>query len=74
MIKSVELANISENYSFTNTKWYDTSNNTQSIFSSNSSKPGTNYINNPIYQELPSKAEYYGKVSDKQIYIDLRAA
>ena len=34
----------------------------------------TDYINHPIYQELPSEAEYSGTNSDGRIYIDLRAA
>ena len=31
------------------------------------------YINNPIYQELPDEIEYFAK-SDERIYLDLRAS
>lgn len=33
----------------------------------------TDYINNPIYQELPSEKSYF-ESSDERVYIDLRAS
>ena len=33
--------------------------------------PLTDYVNNPIYQELPEKSEYFS-TSDERIYLDLR--
>ena len=36
--------------------------------------PLTDYINNPIYQELIDEDKYDGNTSDKRIYLDLRAS
>ena len=36
--------------------------------------PLTNYINNPIYQELIDEDKYDGNASDKRIYLDLWAS
>ena len=35
--------------------------------------PIVDYINNPIFQELPDEDEYYSEKSDERIYLDLRA-
>ena len=35
--------------------------------------PHTDYINNPIHQELPLETEYFSS-SDERIYLDLRAS
>ena len=32
------------------------------------------YIDNPIYQELPNEEEYYSIKSDERVYLDLRAS
>ena len=36
--------------------------------------PLTDYINNPIYQELIDKDDYFETKSDERIYVDLRAS
>ena len=36
--------------------------------------PLTDYINNPIYQELIDKDDYFNTKSDERIYLDLRAS
>ena len=81
LIKSVALENISEAYISTNQMKYDTLNETQKhmlfkqFFAWNcngcSIAPITDYINNPISQELPTEEKYSSK-SDKKIYIGLR--
>ena len=35
--------------------------------------PIVDYINNPIFQELPDEDEYYSEKSNERIYPDLRA-
>ena len=35
--------------------------------------PLSDYRNNPVFQELPSKDEYFDVKSDEKIYLDLRA-
>ena len=76
-IKSVSLQNFTESYSHTNEKRYDVNNNTEKhLFSEQfvvwncngcSVASLTDYINSPIYQELPTS-------SDERIYINLRAS
>ena len=39
-----------------------------------STAPLTDYINNPIYQELIDEDDYFGTKSDEIIYLDLRAS
>ena len=34
----------------------------------------SDYINNPIYQELPDKSDYNGDTSDERLYLALRAS
>ena len=34
----------------------------------------TEYINNPIYQELINEDDYFGSKSDERIYLDLRTS
>ena len=36
--------------------------------------PLTDYMNNPVYQELIDKDDYSGVTRDKRIYLDLRAS
>ena len=38
-----------------------------------SGAPIVDYINNPIFQELPDEDEYYSEKSDERIYLDLKA-
>ena len=39
-----------------------------------STAPLSNYINNPIHQELIDKSDYNGNISDERVYLDLRAS
>ena len=32
------------------------------------------YMDNPIYRELPDEEEYFGLKSDERLYLDLRAS
>ena len=83
-IKSLKLSNFTEIYSLTNEKEYDVDNLTQRhllykqfvAWNSNSSivAPLTDYMNNPIFQELPDKDKYFGVTNDDRIYLDLRAS
>ena len=45
------------------------------VWSSNgcSIAPLTDYINNPVYQELPTQNEYFNSANER-IYLDLRAS
>ena len=36
--------------------------------------PLTDYINNPIFRELPDEEEYFSLKSDEKVYLNLRAA
>ena len=81
-IKSVKLTNFTEIYSLTN-KEYDMDNLTQKHLLYNqfvawtcngcSTAPLTDYINNPVYQELIDKDEYDSEKSNERVYLDLRA-
>ena len=35
--------------------------------------PLVDYMDNPIYRELPNEEEYYSLKSDERVYLDLRA-
>ena len=82
MIKSVELSNISNAYSATDLLKYDISNVTQKHFlwkqyvawycNGYTGIPTSDYINNPVFQELLLENYYFGNKSDEKIYIDLR--
>ena len=37
-----------------------------------SAAPISDYINNPIFQELPLEKDYFDEDQDKKVYIDLR--
>ena len=39
-----------------------------------STAPLTDYINNPVYQELTDQSDYDSVKSDERIYLDLRAS
>ena len=82
MIKSIELANILDTYSAANTIKFDTSNDTQKHIlwkqyvawhcDRYSAAPISDYINNPVFQELLLESDYLGNKSDEKIYIDQR--
>ena len=83
-IKSVKLSTFAEIYSLTNEKKYDVDSLTQKhllykqfvAWSCNgcSAAPLTNYINNPVYQELIDKNDNNGVRSDDRVYLYLRAS
>ena len=78
--KSAALESLTEAYNLINVKKYDFNSHTQKhmlykqfvVWSCNgcSIAPPTDYINNPIYQELPDESDYF-LTSDKRIYLDL---
>ena len=80
-IKSSKLSNFTEIYSLTNKKRYDMDNLTQKHLLSKqfvawacdgcSIAPLTDYINNPIYQELVDEDQYGESKSDERVCLDL---
>ena len=82
MIKSLEFANISKQYSATNMLKYDTSNDLQKhllwkqflawLIDGCSNAPVTEFINNLVAQELLGESEYFSDDSDERLYVDLR--
>ena len=83
-IKSVKLTNFTKIYSLTKEKKYDIDNLTQKhlLFkkfvawncNGSSVAPLTDYINNPIYQELIDEDDYREIRSDERVHLDLRAS
>ena len=83
-IKTLKLSNFTEIYSLTNEKKYSIDNLTQKHLlykqfvawhcNGSSVAPLVDYIDNPIYRELPTEEEYYAKTSDERVYLDLRAS
>ena len=83
-IKTVKLSNFTEIYSLTNEKKYDINNPTQKYLLYNqfvawsckgcNTAPLTDYINNPVYQELIDENDYNGVRSNEIVYLDLRAS
>ena len=81
IIKSVKLTNFTEIYSLANEKKYDKDNLTQKHLlykkfvawscNGSSAAPLTDYINNPVYQELINKDDYFDITSDERIYLEL---
>ena len=39
-----------------------------------STAPLSDYINNPVYQELTDKSDYNGDTRDERVYLDLRSS
>ena len=76
--KSVKLTNFTKIYSLTNEKKYDIeamANMTlKTIWQRSSVAPLTDYINNPVYQELIDKDNYFDVTNDERIDLDLRAS
>ena len=82
--KSVRLTNLTEIYSLTNQKKYDIDNLTQKhllyrqfvAWSCNGSSvaPLSDYMNNPVYQELIPEDEYFYVKRDERLYLDLRSS
>ena len=83
IIKSLRLSNFTEIYSLTNEKKYDVDNLTQRHLlykqfvawncNGSSVAPLTEYMNNPIFQELLDEDKYFSVTNDDRMYLDLRA-
>ena len=81
MVKSLKFPIISEQYSATNTLKYDTANDLQKhllwkqfmAWHTNgcSNAPVTDFINNPVAQELLDETNYFSDSSDERLYVDL---
>ena len=84
LIKSLRLSNFTEIYSLTSEKKYSTDNLTQRYllykqfvaWNCNGSSVVllSEYMDNPIYQELPDENTYYSAKSDERVYLDLRVS
>ena len=84
LMKTLQLSNFTEIYSLTNEKKYSIDNLTQKHLlykqfvawncNGSSVAPLTEYMDNPIFQELPDEETYYSLKSDEKIYLDLRAS
>ena len=82
MIKKIELSNILDVYSVANMMKFDISNHTQKHLlwkqyvawhcNRYTATPISDYINNPVSQELLRESDYSGAKSDEKIYIDLQ--
>ena len=83
-IKILKLSNFTEIYSLTNEKKYDIENLTQRHLlykqfvawncNGSSVAPLTDYMNNPIFQELPNEDKYFDATNDERDYLDIRAS
>ena len=81
MMKKIELSNTSDAYSATNLMKFDISSNTQKhlLWKQNvawhcngyTAAPISDYINNPVFQDLLLESDYFGTKSDQNNYIDL---
>ena len=84
LVKTLHLSNFTEIYSLTNKKKYSINNLTQKhlrykqfvVWNCNglSVAPLTEYMDNPIFQELLDEETYFGLKSNERIYLDLRAS
>ena len=80
IIKSLRLSNFTEIYSLTNEKKYDVDNLTQRHLlykqfvawncNGSSVAPLTEYMNNPIFQELPDEDKYFSVINEDRMYLD----
>ena len=83
-VKTLKLTNFTEIYSLTNENKYDIDNLTQrrllykQFVASNCSCSGvaplTDYMNNPIFQELSDEDTYFSVKNDERVYLDPRAS
>ena len=83
LIKILQLSKFREIYSLTNEKKYNIDNLTKKhllykqfvAWNCNRSSvvPLTDYMNNPIFRELPDEEEYFSLKSNEKVYLDLRA-
>ena len=79
-VYSVRLINFTEIYCLTNEKKYDVDNLTQrhllfvaGSYNASSVAPLSDYMHNPVNQELISKDDYFDVLSDERLYLNLRA-
>ena len=83
LIKTLRVSNLTELYSLTNEKKYIVDNLTQKHLlykqflawdcNGSSVAPISDYMDNPIFQELPEEQTYFNLKSDEKVYLDLRA-
>ena len=83
-VKTLKLTNFTEIYSLTNENKYDIDNLTQrrllykqfvaSNCSCSSVASLTDYMNNPIFQELSDEDTYFSVKNDERVYLDPRAS
>ena len=83
-VKTLKLTNFTEIYSLTNENKYDIDNLTQRHLlykqfvarncSCSSVAPLTDYMNNPIFQELSDEDTYFSVKNDERVYLDPRAS
>ena len=83
LIKTLQLSNFTEIYSLTNEKRRNIDNLTQKHLlykqfvawncNGSSAAPLTDYMDSPIFRELPDEEEYFSLKSDEKVYLDLRA-
>ena len=83
-VKTLKLTNFTEIYSLTNENKYDIDNLTQRRLlykqfvarncSCSSVAPLTDYMNNPIFQELSDEDTYFSVKNDERVYLDPRAS
>ena len=83
-ITTLKLTNFTEIYSLTNEKKYDKDNLTQRHLlykqfvawncNGSSVAPLTDYMNNPIFQDLPDEDTYFSVKNNERAYLDLRAS
>ena len=84
LIKSLKLTHYRDLYSLTNEKKINKDNLTQKHLlykqflawncNGSSVAPIKDYIDNPIFQELPDEETYFSLKSDEKVYLDLRAS
>ena len=82
LVKSLEFANVSKEHSATNMLKYDTTSDLHKNLlyeqflawhtDECSTAPLTDFMNNPVAQELIDKEDYFSDDSDERIYIDLK--
>ena len=80
--KNIELPNIFDAHSATNTMKFNIKNDTEKHLlrkqyiawhcDGYTNAPSLDYVNNPVFQELLPENAYMSNTSDERIYIDLR--
>ena len=84
LIKFLKLSNFTEIYSLTNGKKYSTDNLTQRYLrykqfvawncNGFTVVPLSEYMDNPIFQELPDENTYYSAKCGERVYLDFRSS